>query len=210
MVAQSVSHPPPHTPGKPECRCGQSTTERSLGFTAQRKRGDAKQAQGRTDQVTDERTDHQLVDVSLYRALPITQTQPVLTTNLGWSLLDLQTPTTARSSESITITHVWRVDDLPSEDFLHWYFAPFVKLIAPDGKTIVDVNGAPAIEGYRWLRGWIMVSTIHINLPADLAKGDYTLELSLFDPNQKKNAVYFDPVASDKPIVTIHRRIAIQ
>ena len=154
------------------------------------------------------------VAISLYRALPLNQSQArsqaPLTTNLGWSLVDLQTPSVAQAGQSITITHVWRIDDLPNEDYLHWYFAPFVKLRGPGGRTIADVNGAPALEGFRWLRGWDLISTIHINLPADLTAGDYTLELSLFDPNQKKNAVYFNPVAPSKPIVTIERHLTIK
>lgn len=133
-----------------------------------------------------------------------------LTTNIGWTLLDLRLPQEAKAGDMITVTHVWRVDSLPNEPFASWYYAPFVKLIAPDGTQLLDMDGAPSLEGWAWRPGDLLVSDVRFKLPADLQAGDYTLELSLFDPNQKKNAVYFDPVAPVTPIVTIQRQLTVR
>jgi hypothetical protein len=54
-----------------------------------------------------------------------------------------------------------------------------------------------------------MISDVRVKVPADAAPGEYVLEISLFDPNQKKNAVYFDPVAPSAPVVTIRRTISV-
>jgi len=157
------------------------------------------------------RTDRTPAEITLYRAPAITQTQPMLTTNIGWSLLDLHTPATAKPGETVHVAHRWRVDGPMSldEDYGQWYFAPFVKLIAPDGQTIAQADSAPSVPGYLQIPGMVLLSDVPFALPADLPPGDYTLEMSLFDPNQKKNAVYFDPVAPSEPIVTIRRTLKI-
>jgi hypothetical protein len=132
------------------------------------------------------------------------------TTNIGWTLLDLRLPQSAKAGDMITVTHIWRVDSLPNEPFATWYYAPFIKLIAPDGRQLLDMDGAPSLEGWAWRPGELLVSDAHVALPAELPAGDYTLEMSLFDPNQKKNAVYFDPVAPATPIVTIQRQLNVR
>jgi hypothetical protein len=157
------------------------------------------------------RTDRTPAEITLYRAPAITQTQPTLATNIGWSLLDLHTPATAKPSETVHVAHRWRVDGPMSldEDYGQWYFAPFIKLIAANGQVIAQVDGAPSVPGYLQVPGMLLLSDVPLTLAADLPAGDYTLEMSLFDPNQKKNAVYFDPVAPSEPIVTIRRTLTI-
>jgi hypothetical protein len=54
------------------------------------------------------------------------------------------------------------------------------------------------------------LNTTRLRIPSNLPAGEYTLEISLFDPNQMKNAVYFDPVAPATPIVTIQRQLSIR
>ncbi|MCX6018364.1 MAG: hypothetical protein NTZ50_07665 [Chloroflexi bacterium] len=51
---------------------------------------------------------------------------------------------------------------------------------------------------------------MHLKIPADAAPGRYTLEFSLFDPNQKKNAVYFDPRDPATPVVVLKRTIVVR
>jgi 4-amino-4-deoxy-L-arabinose transferase-like glycosyltransferase len=131
------------------------------------------------------------------------------TTNIGWTLLDLRSPPSVKAGETLTVTHVWRVDSLPNEPFASWYYAPFVKLFAPDGRQVMNVDSAPALEGWAWRPGEWLVSDVRFALPADVPAGDYTLELSLFDPNQKKNAVYFDPADPVTPIVVLRRPLTI-
>lgn len=162
------------------------------------------------------RTDRTSVVLMIHRSIPIKSAlrppDDALTVNLGegWRLLALQTPIAARAGETITVTHDWRVGLPPAEPYWSWYFAPFVKLFAPDGRMILQVDDAPAIPGHQWRAGHVQASAVRFALPADLPAGDYTLEMSLFDPNQKKNAVYFDPRQPDAPIVTIRRKLLVR
>jgi hypothetical protein len=148
--------------------------------------------------------------VRTYRALTYEMPAQVTTTvNLGWSLLDFSAPDAAAPGDTIHVRHAWRVDALPGEPHADWYFAPFVKLIAPDGRVVVDVDRAVALLGKEWRAGEVQMSDIQIALPNDLPAGAYTLQSSLFDPNQKKNAVYFSADDPSVPILTLERAIQI-
>lgn len=133
-----------------------------------------------------------------------------LTVNIGWSLLRLNTPLSAAPGETVRIEHLWRIDALPAEPYAGWYYAPFVNLLAPDGTRVVEVNGSPAILGHEWRAGGLLLSDTVLSIPNAAAPGRYTLEISLFDPNQKRNAVYFDPADPATPIVIIKREISIR
>jgi hypothetical protein len=126
-----------------------------------------------------------------------------LTTNIGWVLTDLQAPATARPGDNVNVQHTWRIDAFPAEPHGPWYFAPFVKLFAPDGAMIKMIDYAPGVIGVLWRPGDVITSKIDVSVPGDLPEGDYRLELSLFDPNQQKNAVYFNPDAPNQPIVVL-------
>jgi hypothetical protein len=148
--------------------------------------------------------------IRTYRALPYAIPHEITTTvNLGWSLLDFSAPLAAAPGSTITVQHAWHVDALPNEPFADWYYAPFVKLIAPDGRVVIDVDGAIALPGWQWRMGEVQMSDVHLTLPADLPPGDYTIQSSLFDPNQKKNAVYFAVNDPATPILTLERTIRI-
>ncbi|MCS7055682.1 MAG: hypothetical protein NZM18_05850 [Thermoflexales bacterium] len=148
--------------------------------------------------------------VRTYRALPYSLPARITNTvNLGWSLLEFDAPTAAAPGDTIHIRHAWRVDALPGEPYHDWYFAPFVKLTAPDGRVVVDVDRAVALLGHEWRVGEVQMSDIRITLPNDLPVGIYTLRSSLFDPNQKKNAVYFATHDPGTPILSLDRKIQI-
>lgn len=145
------------------------------------------------------------------RALPYAIPQQVTTTvNLGWSLLDYSAPALAKAGDAITVTHVWRVDALPNEPFAAWYYTPFVKLIGPDGQVVAGIDNAAALPGSEWRAGDVQASAVKLQLPGDLPAGEYTLQSSLFDPNQKKNAVYFSTANPATPILTLDRKITIR
>jgi hypothetical protein len=148
--------------------------------------------------------------VRTYRSLPYELPREIsVTVNLGWSLLGFDAPAQAAPGSTINVQHAWRVDALPSEPFTDWYYAPFIKLIAPDGRTIVGIDGAVALPGWQWRAGEVQLSEVQLTLPADLPPGDYTLQSSLFDPNQKKNAVYFNVGEPATPILTLERTITV-
>ncbi len=159
------------------------------------------------------RTDRTPVVMAFHRALPLAQMPPddVLTVNLGegWRLLDIEAPASARPGQRVTVIHTWLVGRPPDEPHWFWHFAPFVKLFAPDGRMLLQVDSAPALLGYAWRVGHVQASVIRFALPPDLPPGDYALEFSLFDPNQKKNAVYFHPRQPGLPIVTIRRPVYV-
>jgi hypothetical protein len=148
--------------------------------------------------------------VRTQRALPYAAPPGIQTSvNLGWSLLEFSAPEHARAGETLTVQHAWRVDSLPSEPYSSWYFAPFIKLIAPDGRIAAEVDNAVALQGWEWRRGEIQVSEVALRLPADLAPGVYRVVSSLFDPNQKKNAVYFGVGGDSSPTLTLERTLRI-
>jgi hypothetical protein len=64
--------------------------------------------------------------------------------------------------------------------------------------------------GWVWQPGALLLNTAQLRIPSNVPAGEYTLEISLFDPGQLKNAVYFDPVAPATPIVTIQRQLSIR
>jgi hypothetical protein len=131
-----------------------------------------------------------------------------LIVNNGWSLVALHTPAQVRPGETVTVSHVWTVRELPTEPYLNWYFAPNVKLAARDGRTLSEHWGK-SVAGYVWRIGDEIRSTISFQLPKDMPAGDYALLISLFDPNQGKNAVYFSPEKPGEPIVVIQRTLRV-
>ena len=140
------------------------------------------------------------------RALPYVYTgQPTMTANIGWTLLDYSAR--ALSPDTITVRQVWRIDTLPNEPYHHWYFAPYAKLIAPDGRMVAQFDSAVSMEGWEWQLGSIVISEAELSLPADLPAGRYTVQTSLYDPNQQKNAVYFVSAEPSKPILALEKTI---
>ena len=146
-----------------------------------------------------------------YRTLPYAPPMAFkqLTVNLGWTLLDYTATARAEPGGDVGVSQVWRVDALPDESHASWYFAPYVSLIAPDGRVVAGIDGAAAIEGWAWQPGALMFSSVTLKLPANLPPGDYVLRSTLFDPNQKKNAVYFDPAQPGVPILALTRMLRI-
>ncbi len=69
------------------------------------------------------------------------------TVNLGWTLMDFDAPVRATAGATLTVRHAWRVDSLPSDPFSEWYYAPFLKLVAPDGRVVANVDRAVSILG---------------------------------------------------------------
>ena len=148
--------------------------------------------------------------IKTYRSLQAPEARTdALTVNLGWTLIDHEVTPRVQPGQRIRIRHLWRVDTLPAEAFGAWYYAPFVKLRAAGGAQIITVDTATSLEGWMWRPGEYIASDIYVDVPADLAPGDYTVESSLFDPNQKKNAVYFSPQAPGVPILTLERKVIV-
>ena len=144
--------------------------------------------------------------IPTYRARPFIYTgQPTMTVNIGWSLLEYRVQVTSPSL--LTVRHVWRIEALPDEPFGHWYFAPYARLIAADGQVVAQFESAASMEGWEWRVGSIVINEADLRLPPELSSGRYTVQSSLYDPNQHKNAVYFDKAEPGKPILTLEQAI---
>jgi hypothetical protein len=147
--------------------------------------------------------------IRVHRALSAVYGDARARVNIGWSLLTYSAPERARAGEMIAVRHDWRVDALPNEPHWFWYYAPFIRLVDVNGRVVASLDAAPALEGWEWRVGEVMRSEARLMLPADLAPGAYTLVASLFDPNQGKNAVYFEPAEPGKPLLELRRVIRI-
>jgi hypothetical protein len=147
-----------------------------------------------------------------YRSRAISEIEPEtesMTTNLGWRLLELKTPAQARPGDTVPIVHIWQIETLPEADYAHWYYAPFVKLIGLDQQTLVDIDRARSVEGYNWRAGDYLISLIQLDIPPAAQPGTYQLQMSLFDPNQKKNAAYFSTEDPATPVVILERALTL-
>ena len=144
---------------------------------------------------------------------------PPLVTNLGWSLAgiaeQMRIPPDTPSNDGVAeVTYAWRIDRLPDEPHAGWVFDCFAQLIDAAGNEIA-VARAPGLPGAIWRSGQLIVMTLRVPMPAsaihaDLSANDYTLRISLYDPQQKKNAVFFDPAWPDRPILFLeHSAIAV-
>ncbi len=140
----------------------------------------------------------------------LTAPAPPLITNLGWSLVGVADQMrilsdTLPNGGVVEATYVWRIDRLPDEPHAGWVFDCFAQLIDTAGNEIA-VARAPGLPGAIWRPGQLIVMTLRTPMPAsgvhaDLSASDYTLRISLYDPQQKKNAVFFDPAWPDRPIL---------
>lgn len=146
--------------------------------------------------------------VTTWRSLPYTTTATMgIHNNLGWSLLEFRATV---SGGNLNVRHVWRIDQLPDEPHYLWIFAPFIKLLGPDGGVVAQLDGAISMEGREWRANNIVFSDAVIPLPGKLKPGSYRAIATLFDPNQKKNAVYFADAEPGKPILELSQSIEIK
>ena len=104
---------------------------------------------------------------------------------------------------------MWRVDKLPSEAYYTWIYAPFIKLVSPTGSVVAQLDGAISMEGWEWRLNHIVISDAVIPLPPNLPTGSYRAVATLFDPNQHKNAVYFDKSTPDKYFLELGQTVEI-
>lgn len=142
----------------------------------------------------------------LYQML---QASAPLRVNLNWTLLDLATTPQSHPGEYVTVTQVMRIDALPNEPYQYWYFAPFVSLQNAQDNVLLTIDNAVALEGSKWQVGDIVISSVRVRVPDDTPPGAYQLKMTLFDPNQKKNAIFFAPDAEGKPIIDLLRPLTI-
>jgi 4-amino-4-deoxy-L-arabinose transferase-like glycosyltransferase len=134
--------------------------------------------------------------------------------NLDWTLISVNSTPQAKAGEEITVTQVWRIDNLPNEPYGDWYFALFVHLVGKDGAKLAILENGHMIRGGLWRPGDYILNRLTPTLPQGLAPGEYELQISLFDGRLRKNAVYFykndkgEPMW-EQPIVAMTRTLTI-
>ena len=135
-----------------------------------------------------------------------------LAINLGWSQLQLCSPTQANAGQVINVRFVWEIGGLPPPHtgYQKWRYEPFIKLINPQGQVVLSAEGA-GILGDAWRAGDRIVSEVKVDLPANLPAGAYRLELSLFDRGQGRNAWWLKPdQINGPPINALSRDLLVK
>lgn len=127
----------------------------------------------------------------IYRSDPIANKPGPATPriNLGWAMLQSSIPQSVRPRDALQIDVAWMVEALPTEPHAYWRYDLFVKLVDPNGRVIVqnDVVGPP---GAVWRVGDVIRQRLTLSVPADTSGGAATVELSLYDRDHQRTAVF--------------------
>jgi hypothetical protein len=108
----------------------------------------------------------------------------------------LQAGCSAKPGESVTLTLYWRAG-AP----LDANYTVFTHLLGPAETIIVNADHAPPKPTQGWVAGEIIADPITLALPADLAPGDYAIEVGLY------NAA--DPAFPRLPLTTGAERVIL-
>lgn len=146
------------------------------------------------------------------RVYALTSPAAPLIVNPGWSLAGISAPETLTVGGAAELTYVWRIDTLPDEPHAGWTFDCFAQLIDAAGNEIA-VARAPGLAGAVWQPGQLIVMTMRVAIPTNILAGPsekgYTLRVSLYDPQQEKNAVFFDPALPDRPVLFLEHPVIL-
>lgn len=90
-------------------------------------------------------------------------------------------PATFAPGATLDLALVWQVLAPPGNALVR-----FVHLLGPDGVPVAQLDSAPCngeCPSESWLADEILLDTLSLTLPADLAPGDYRLAVGWYDPN---------------------------
>ena len=132
-----------------------------------------------------------------HRSLPIQKnnlpsSNKQLWLNLNWRLLQTTAPNIAQAGTSITLTEVWRIEQLPSGDFSHWDYTLYLNLKTPAGMVVPLIENGLLPNGHIWRIGDYIFSELYATLPPTLSPGNYELQLSLYDRTRKDTAIHVE------------------
>lgn len=128
--------------------------------------------------------------LSLFRAVALPAiTGSVTTNNLGWRLLTTDLPARLHPGDLLVVQQRWLVERIASDSTDDARYDTFIKLLGPDGRTAAQAD-ASSVRLATWMPGEQLQTATRLLLPADLKPGAYRIELTHYDRNQKKNAVF--------------------
>jgi hypothetical protein len=91
-------------------------------------------------------------------------------------------PAEVRPGEILYLQLHWLVDQAPTADW-----TVFIHLVDPvSGEVVAGFDsrpGAGSLPTDRWRPGWRVLDEYQVPLPSDLAPGDYTLRMGLYQPD---------------------------
>jgi hypothetical protein len=93
-------------------------------------------------------------------------------------LIGSDAPESARAGEAVPLRLYWRAASLPDQDY-----TVFVHLLDSSGKLIAQADSQPRGGDYPtsvWAAGDVIPDDHTLNLPADLAPGDYVIRVGLY------------------------------
>ncbi len=99
-------------------------------------------------------------------------------------------PQPASPGDTITLTLFWQVDSAPSQEY-----TVFVHLLDKGGYQLSGADGPPVGGDYptSWWEAGDQVDDLHmLSLATDLAAGDYTVEVGLYNPETGIRATRLD------------------
>ena len=90
--------------------------------------------------------------------------------------LDCPSDCAAGSGESITLTLYWQ-----AQASLTTEYTVFTHLLGPNEVVLINADHAPPKSTLAWVPNEIIIDPVTITIPPDLAPGQYTLEVGLYD-----------------------------
>jgi len=97
----------------------------------------------------------------------------------GLTLLGYALEPNAQAGSEMGCTTYWRVDELLPARAV-WYIGAFYHLMSASDAMRANVSGRGQ-WGHAWELGDVYIERVRIPLPADLAAGEYRLDVGLFD-----------------------------
>ncbi len=88
-------------------------------------------------------------------------------------------PSTVRAGETLQLPLVWQVIQPSTRPLVR-----FVHLLGADGRPLAQQDGAPCsgeCPANRWIQGEVLQDEVTLNLPTDLAAGEYTVATGWYD-----------------------------
>jgi hypothetical protein len=90
--------------------------------------------------------------------------------------LDCAVNCRAAPGDSVALTLYWRAD-APFER----NYTVFIHLLGPEETVLVNADHAPPKPTQGWVHNEVVADPINLTIPAEMAPGDYAIEIGLYD-----------------------------